>query len=215
LQGEAIVNQKEIIMTNFLYQNDLPDNLKFGNILAIDTETTGLRLNRDRLCVIQISDGNGDAHLVQFQSNNYNSPNLKKLLSNKKKLKLFHYARFDVAVVKLFLGIELENIYCTKIASKLVRTYTDAHGLRALCKELAGVDLSKEQQSSDWASSEISEAQIRYAASDVLHLHVLKGKLDEMLNREGRYEMANRCFDFLKTRVELDISGFSNDIFSH
>jgi ribonuclease D len=202
-------------MVNFLYQNDLPDNLNLGNSIAIDTETTGLKIVRDRLCLIQISSGDGDAHLVRFDIGNYGAPNLKKLLSNPKILKIFHFARFDVAVLKQYLGIEMENIYCTKIASKLVRTYTDAHGLKSLCKELAKVDLSKEQQSSDWGIAEISEDQIKYAASDVLYLHQLKEKLDEMLVREGRMEIANQCFKFLKTRTDLDLAGFENDIFAH
>ncbi len=202
-------------MTNFLYQNDLPDNLNLGNSIAIDTETTGLNLRRDRLCVIQISSGDGDAHLVRFDINNYAAPNLKKLLSDPKVLKIFHFARFDLAVLKSHLGIDIDNIYCTKIASKLVRTYTDAHGLKALCKELINVELSKEQQSSDWGRQEISEDQIKYAASDVLYLHRLKEKLDEMLKREGRLEIAQKCCEFLQIRAKLDLSGFESDIFSH
>lgn len=202
-------------MTNFLYQNDLPENLNLGLSIAIDSETTGLNLRRDRLCVIQISSGNGDAHLVKFDGSNYNAPNLKKLLSDPKVLKIFHFARFDLAIIKQFLNVELTNIYCTKIASKLVRTYTDAHGLKALCKELLNVELSKEQQSSDWAALEISEDQIKYAASDVLYLHRLKDRLDNMLKREGRDVIANNCFKFLPTRALLDLSGFEGDIFSH
>lgn len=202
-------------MTNFLYQNDLPDNLNLGDSIAIDTETTGLNLRRDRLCVIQISSGNGDAHLVRFDIGNYGASNLKKLLSNPKILKIFHFARFDLAVIKSHLGIEVENIYCTKIASKLVRTYTDAHGLKAICKELINVELSKEQQSSDWGNSEISEEQIKYAASDVLYLHKLKERLDEMLKRENRIDIAQKCFAFLQTRATLDLAGFEGDIFSH
>jgi ribonuclease D len=202
-------------MTNFLYQNDLPNNLNLGNSIAIDTETTGLNLKRDRLCVIQISDGNGDAHLVQFTRGNYNAPNLRKLLGDEKVLKIFHFARFDLAVLKLHLGLDIKNIYCTKIASKLIRTYTDAHGLKAICKELIGVELCKDQQSSDWANENISEDQIKYAASDVLYLHRLKEKLDEMLKREDRLEIANQCFRFLPTRASLDLSGFEGDIFSH
>ena len=202
-------------MSNFLYQNDLTDDLDLGNVIAIDTETTGLNLKRDRLCVVQISSGNGDAHLVQFAKDNYNALNLIKLLSDDRILKIFHFARFDLSVLKQSLGIKIRNIYCTKIASKLVRTYSDAHGLKAICKELIGIELSKEQQSSDWASQLISEDQIRYAASDVLYLHRLKEKLDEMLKREGRLEIANSCFKFLETRSDLDLSGFENDIFSH
>ena len=202
-------------MSNFFYQNDLPDNLNLGNAIAIDTETTGLNLKRDRLCVIQISSGDGDAHLVQFEKDNYSAPNLKKLLSDEKILKIFHFARFDLAVLKQHLGLEVKNIYCTKIASKLVRTYSDAHGLKALCKELINVELSKDQQSSDWANATISEKQIEYAAADVLYLHRLKERLDEMLKREGRFEIANQCFQFLQTRRALDLSGFESDIFSH
>jgi ribonuclease D len=202
-------------LSNFLYQNDLTDDLDLGNVIAIDTETTGLNLKRDRLCVVQISSGNGDAHLVQFAKDNYNALNLIKLLSDDRILKIFHFARFDLSVLKQSLGIKIRNIYCTKIASKLVRTYSDAHGLKAICKELIGIELSKEQQSSDWASQLISEDQIRYAASDVLYLHRLKEKLDEMLKREGRLEIANSCFKFLETRSDLDLSGFENDIFSH
>ncbi|MFT5703243.1 MAG: ribonuclease D [Rickettsiales bacterium] len=200
---------------NFLYQNDLPADLDLGNSIAIDTETTGLKHYRDRLCVLQISSGNGEAHLVKFDINNYAAPNLKKLLSDPKVLKIFHFARFDVAVIRNFLNVDIENIYCTKIASKLVRTYTEAHGLKSLCKELAGIDLSKEQQSSDWGNAEISEDQVKYAASDVLYLHQLKEKLDEMLKREGRTSAAKECFKFLKTRAALDLAGFENDIFSH
>ncbi len=202
-------------MTNFLYQNDLPDNLNFDNSIAIDTETTGLNLKRDRLCVIQISSGDGDAHLVRFDKGNYDAPNLKKLLSDEKIVKIFHFARFDLAILKSHLDVEMKNIYCTKIASKLIRTYSDAHGLKAICRELIGVELSKEQQSSDWANENISEEQIKYAASDVLYLHRLKEKLDEMLKREGRFEIANQCFKFLQTRSALDLLGFENDIFSH
>ena len=202
-------------MTNFLYQNDLPEHLDLGRAIAIDTETTGLSLKRDRLCVVQISSGDGNAHLIQFTKDNYNAPNLKKLLLDEKTLKIFHFARFDLSILKRSVDVEIKNIYCTKIASKLVRTYSDAHGLKSLCKELIGVELSKEQQSSDWASEKISEDQIRYAASDVLYLHRLKEKLDEMLKREGRLEIANQCFKFLQTRSDLDLSGFEADIFSH
>jgi ribonuclease D len=202
-------------MANFLYQNDLPPDLNLGLEVAIDTETTGLSLKRDRLCVLQISSGDGNAHLVQFKKDNYEAPNLKRLLNNPEVLKIFHYARFDVAVIKQNLGLEIKNIYCTKIASKLVRTYSDAHGLKTLCKELIGAEISKEQQSSDWANETISEDQIKYAASDVLYLHQLKKKLDEMLKREGRFEIANQCFQFLQTRRDLDLSGFELDIFSH
>ena len=176
----------------------------------------GLNINRDRLCIMQISAGNGDAHLVQFEQNNYDAPNLKKLLSDEKVLKIFHFARFDVAVISRYLGVDLKNIYCTKIASKLIRTYTDAHGLKSLCDELLNIEISKKQQSSDWGNAEISKQQIDYAASDVLHLHKIKIRLDEMLKREGRYEDFQRCLDFLPTRAKLDLIGFpAADIFSH
>ncbi len=202
-------------MTNFLYQNDLPENVILGSEIAIDTETTGLNLRRDRLCLLQISSGDGNAHLIQFTKDNYNCPNVKKLLSDPKILKIFHFARFDLAVLNQYLSIEISNIYCTKIASKLVRTYTEAHGLKAICKELIKVELIKEQQSSDWANFKISEEQVKYAAGDVLYLHSLKEKLDEMLKREGRLEISRQCFEFLKTRSKLDLLGFESDIFSH
>ena len=203
-------------MTNYLYKNDLPSDLNLGLEIAIDTETMGLNINRDRLCIMQISAGNGDAHLVQFEQNNYEAPNLKKLLSDEKVLKIFHFARFDVAVISRYLGVDLKNIYCTKIASKLIRTYTDAHGLKSLCDELLNIEISKKQQSSDWGNVEISKQQIDYAASDVLHLHKIKIRLDEMLKREGRYEDFQRCLDFLPTRAKLDLIGFpAADIFSH
>jgi len=203
-------------MTNYLYKNDLPSDLNLGLEIAIDTETMGLNINRDRLCIMQISAGNGDAHLVQFEQNNYDAPNLKKLLSDEKVLKIFHFARFDVAVISRYLGVDLKNIYCTKIASKLIRTYTDAHGLKSLCDELLNIEISKKQQSSDWGNVEISKQQIDYAASDVLHLHKIKIRLDEMLKREGRYEDFQDCLNFLPTRAKLDLIGFpAADIFSH
>lgn len=202
-------------MANFLYKNDLPSNLKFGKSVAIDTETTGLHINRDRLCVLQISSGDGNAHLIQFEKDNYCAPNLRKILTDNEILKIFHYARFDLSTMKRHFNIEISNNYCTKIASKLVRTYTDAHGLKTICRELLKVDLSKEQQSSDWACDNMSEEQIKYAASDVLYLHRLKDKLDIMLLREGRMKIAQKCFQFLEVRTDLDIAGFSIDIFSH
>jgi ribonuclease D len=203
-------------MTNYLYKNDLPSDLNLGLEIAIDTETMGLNINRDRICIMQISAGNGDAHLVQFEQNNYDAPNLKKLLSDEKVLKIFHFARFDVAVISRYLGVDLKNIYCTKIASKLIRTYTDAHGLKSLCDELLNIEISKKQQSSDWGNVEISKQQIDYAASDVLHLHKIKIRLDEMLKREGRYEDFQHCLNFLPTRAKLDLIGFpAADIFSH
>jgi len=204
-------------MTNFLYQNDLPNNLIFsGNSIAIDTEAMGLNIGRDRLCLIQISAGDGNCHLVKFSQNNFQAPNLKKLLGNNDILKIFHYGRFDLAILKYHLQIDIKNIYCTKIASKLVRTYTDSHGLKTICEELLGIEISKKQQSSDWGNNEISDKQIDYASSDVLYLHSLKQKLDTMLIRENRMEIYKSCVEFLPIRVDLDLAGFSNvDIFSH
>lgn len=202
-------------MTNHLYKNDLPDNLDLGNSIAIDSETMGLKNSRDRLCLIQISNGDGDAHLVQLERGNYSAPNLKKLLNDDKVLKIFHFARFDLAVLTKYLEVKISNIYCTKIASKLVRTYTDAHGLKALSEELIGVEMSKKQQSSDWGNKQITEKQIEYAASDVLYLHQIKEKLDIMLQREDRANLAQKCFEFLPHRADLDLSGFGEDIFRH
>lgn len=199
-----------------LHRGDLPAGLDLGRAVAIDTETLGLKPHRDRLCVVQLSAGDGNAHLVQLDAGQYSAPNLKALLTNPGVLKIFHYARFDVAVLKHYLGVDTTPIYCTKIASKLVRTYTDRHGLKDLVAELAGVELSKQQQSSDWASGELSDQQIAYAASDVLHLHKLKARLDAMLARQGRTGLAEAAFRFLPTRAELDLAGFDDmDIFSH
>ncbi len=203
-------------MTNILHKNDLPADIQFGDSIAIDCETMGLNIFRDRLCVIQISSGDGNAHLVQFELGKYDAPNLRKLLSNDKILKIFHFARFDLVAIQYYLKVEVKNIYCTKIASRLVRTYTDSHGLKALCDEILGVDLSKKQQTSDWGNQEITEKQIDYAAADVLYLHRLKIRLDEMLRREKRMEIFEACVKFLPTRAKLDIQGFgSMDIFSH
>ncbi len=199
-----------------LHKNDLPAGLAFGPSVAVDTETLGLNVNRDRLCLIQLSSGDGTAHLVQFDGSDYAAPNLKALLTDPAVLKIFHYARFDIAVIEKNLGVVTSPIYCTKIASKLVRTYTDRHGLKDLVGELVGIELSKQQQSSDWASSELSQQQLAYAASDVLHLHALKAKLDAMLAREGRTGFAEAAFGFLSTRARLDLAGFGeDDIFSH
>lgn len=199
-----------------LHRGDLPANLDLGGSVAIDTETLGLRPHRDRLCLVQLSAGDGRAHLVQFDGTDYSAPNLKALLEDPKVLKIFHFARFDVAVLAKYLGAKVAPIYCTKIASKLVRTYTDRHGLKDLTQELIGVELSKQQQSSDWAASELSDQQLAYAASDVLHLHALKARLDKMLDREGRTALAQAAFDFLPTRAALDLAGFEDmDIFSH
>jgi ribonuclease D len=199
-----------------LHKNDLPAGLDLGPVVAIDSETLGLNPFRDRLCLVQLSSGDGTAHAVQFAPGQYSAPNLKRMLADPKVLKLFHYARFDVAMFKRYLGVVTTPVYCTKIASKLVRTYTDRHGLKDLVRELLGVDLSKEQQSSDWGAAELSEKQLAYAASDVAHLHKLKGVLDSMLAREGRTLLAQECFDFLPSRVELDLSGWADtDIFAH
>ena len=204
----------------FIYQNDLPSNINFGNSIAVDTETTGLSLVRDRLCLIQISSGDNNCHIIKFDvdffKNNKSPTNLVTLLTDKKIEKIFHFARFDLAIIKKFLKIKCENIFCTKIASRLVRTYTDKHGLRELCKELLDIDLNKSQQSSDWSAEILSENQLKYAASDVLYLASIKKKLLVMLKREGRIELALRIFEFLDTRIELDILGWDNqDIFSH
>ena len=203
-------------MTVHLYRDDLPDGLSLGEALAIDTETTGLNLQRDRLCVIQLSDGDGDAHLVHFPTADYAAPNLRALLEDQSKTKLFHYGRFDIAVLMRAFGVACRPVYCTKIASKLVRTYTDRHGLKDLCSELLGVELSKQQQSSDWGAAELSDAQQAYAASDVLHLHALRARLDTMLEREGRADLAAACFSFLPMRAALDLAGWPDeDIFAH
>ncbi len=203
-------------MTNIVHQNDLPSDVIFKHSVAIDTEAMGLNNHRDRLCLVQISAGDGHAHLVQFDKGNYNAPNLKKLLTDQNILKIFHYARFDMAVMKRYLGVDVENVYCTKIVSKLVRTYTDSHSLKNLCEELLDKKLSKQCQSSDWGSAKLSKEQIQYAASDVLYLHDLKDALDKMLAREGREDLAISCFNFLKTRIALDLGGWiDHDIFSH
>lgn len=198
-----------------VHQGDLPASVKFQDAVAIDSETLGLRPHRDRLCVVQLSAGDGTAHLVQLAQSGYDAPNLKALLSDPGILKIFHFARFDVAVMKHYLGVDTAPIYCTKIASKLARTYTDRHGLKDLCAELAGVELSKQQQSSDWAATTLSQQQQAYAASDVLYLHQLKQRLDAMLEREGRTQLAQAAFDFLPTRCALDLLGFDDDIFAH
>ena len=206
----------EVLLTIHLHKGDLPDGLDLGSCVAIDSETMGLRPGRDRLCLVQLSAGDGESHLVQFAPDQYDAPNLKRLLADPKTTKLFHYARFDIAVFRHYLGVETTPLYCTKIASKLVRTYTDRHGLKDLCRELLGIDLSKQQQSSDWGAAELTQEQLAYAASDVLHLHRLKAVLDERLAREGRQEIAAACFRFLPTRAVLDLSGWAEeDIFSH
>jgi ribonuclease D len=199
-----------------LYDGDLPAGLDLGPIVAIDTETMGLNPLRDRLCLVQLSAGDGHCHAVRFASRTYKAPRLTALLRDPGVTKLFHFARFDVAVFRHFLGVRTEPLYCTKIASKLTRTFTDKHGLKDLCKELLGVEISKQMQTSDWGAEELSQEQLRYAASDVLHLHALKEKFDALLAREGRRELAEACFRFLSHRAELDLAGWGNeDIFAH
>jgi ribonuclease D len=199
-----------------LSQGDLPEGVRFGAAVAVDTETMGLNPHRDRLCLVQLSGGNGDAHIVRLPLGQYDAPRLKALMADTSVLKIFHFARFDIAVIKQFLGVMPQPIYCTKIASRLCRTFTDRHGLKDLCRDLLNVELSKEQQSSDWGAPELTPAQLKYAASDVLHLHALRAKLDEMLAREGRREIAEACFRFLPTRAQLDLAGWAeDDIFAH
>ena len=199
-----------------VHQGDLPQGLDFGDSVAIDTETLGLNPDRDRLCLVQLSRGENDAHLVQFAKDSYDAPNLKALLGDASVTKLFHYARFDLGYLRRYLGVVAEPVYCTKIASRLARTYTDHHGLKDLCRELLGVTLSKEQQSSDWAAESLSPEQINYAAADVLYLHDLRAKLDATLARDGRTGLARACFEALGLRVELDLQGWADhDIFEH
>ena len=203
-------------MTIRLHKGDLPDTARYSGAVAIDTETLGLNPLRDRLCLVQLSSGDGDADLIQIAPGQTRAPNLVKLLADPAVTKLFHFARFDIAVLYHTFGVMVEPIYCTKIASRLTRTYTDRHGLKDLVKDLLDIDLSKQQQSSDWASENLSEAQLAYAASDVLHLHAMKAKLDDRLAREGRRELAEACFRFLPTRARLDLAGWGDeDIFTH
>lgn len=203
-------------MTVHHHKGDLPAGLSFPDGVAVDTETLGLSLVRDALCVVQLSAGDGDAHVVQLERPGYACPNLKALLADPGVEKILHFARFDVAMARRHLGVALQPVFCTKIASKLARTYTDRHGLKDVTRELIGVELSKQQQSSDWGAETLSKAQIDYAASDVLHLHELRARLTEMLEREGRMTLARACFDFLATRAELDIAGWAEtDIFAH
>ena len=203
-------------MTIYLHEGDLPDGLDLGPEVAVDSETMGLRFRRDPLCVVQLSAGDGDAHVVRLNRPAYDCPNLKRLLVDPAVLKLFHFGRFDIGMFQLHLEVETRPVYCTKIASKLARTYTDRHGLKDVVRELAGVDLSKAQQSSDWGAAVLSPAQLEYAAADVLYLHAVRARLDEMLVREGRMELARRCFDFLPTRSALDLAGWDEtDIFAH
>ena len=199
-----------------LYQGDLPDGLALGETVAVDTETMGLDPMRDRLCLVQLSAGDDTCHLVQFKERTYNAPNLSALLANSNVLKLFHFARFDLAAIQRYLGLTCGPVYCTKIASRLARTFTDKHGLKDLCRDLLGVDLSKQMQSSYWGAPDLSKEQLRYAASDVLYLHRLRAVLDDMLEREDRIDLAQACFEFLPTRAGLDLAGWNDfDIFSH
>jgi ribonuclease D len=198
-----------------LHHGDIPASLAFGDAVAIDTETMGLNPNRDRLCLVQLSAGDGSAHLVQLAQDDYAAPNLRRLLTDPGIVKIFHFGRFDIAVLKRYLGITTAPVYCTKIASRLARTFTDRHSLKEICKELLGIELSKQQQSSDWGSASLSEEQMKYAASDVLYLHQLRARLDEMLIREGRVELAQECFRFLPARALLDLAGWPDDIFQH
>ncbi|HVL77989.1 MAG TPA: ribonuclease D [Sphingomicrobium sp.] len=205
-------------MTIHFHEEDLPEDVRFRNgPIAVDTEAMGLVPGRDRLCLVQLSDGGGDEHLVRFgPHSDYSAPNLKALLGDEERLKLYHFARFDVAIMQAYLGIMAAPLYCTRTASRLVRTYTDRHGLKDLVKELLGHELSKQQQTSDWGAAEISDAQREYAASDVRYLHALKDKLDERLERENRVELAQACFDFLPDRALLDLAGWAEqDIFAH
>jgi ribonuclease D len=199
-----------------LHKGDLPDGLNFGDSVAVDTETLGLNPHRDPLCLVQLSSGDGNAHLVQMDRDSYDAPNLRALMGNQNVLKIFHFARFDVAMMQKYLGVVTTPVYCTKIASKLVRTYTDRHGLKDLARETVGIDMSKQQQSSDWGADQLTEAQLAYAASDVLYLHQIKAVLDGMLAREGREEIAKACFAFLPVRAALDLAGWpEDDIFAH
>ena len=203
-------------MAVHIHRNDIPEGLSFGSVAAVDTETMGLKPFRDRLCVVQLSAGDGNAHLVQFVDSDYAAPRLNALLTDPGVTKLFHFARFDLAVLEHYLGVAAWPVYCTRTASRLVRTYTDRHGLKDLCKELLGIEISKTQQSSDWGSAELSGPQRDYAAADVLYLHRLKERLDSMLAREGRAALASACFDFLPFRARLDLEGWAEeDIFAH
>jgi len=199
-----------------LHRGDLPDNIKFAGSVAIDTETMGLNPQRDRLCLVQLSGGDGNAHIIQIAQGQTRAPNLKALLEDHNLIKIFHFARFDVAVLNKYLDAKVRPVFCTKIASRLVRTYTDRHGLKDLCRELIGVNMSKQQQSSDWGADELSQDQLEYAASDVLYLHKLVNKLNVMLERSGRTDLAKTCFEFLPTRTTLDLMGWGEeDIFAH
>ncbi|MBV8118500.1 MAG: ribonuclease D [Alphaproteobacteria bacterium] len=203
-------------MSNWLHHGDLPDDIDFGVMVAVDTEAMGLNPRRDRLCVVQLSAGDGNAHLVQFMPGEYDAPRLRRLLGDSGVTKLFHFARFDLAMIYHYLGVMAVPVYCTKIASRIARTFTDRHGLRDLCKDLLNIELSKQQQSSDWGAATLTDEQLRYAAADVLHLHALSAKLDAILEREGRKSLARAAFEFLPHRVLLDLGGWAEqDIFAH
>lgn len=201
-------------MTITLHQYDLPESVDIQSSIAVDTECMGLNHHRDRLCLLQLSTGDGNAHLIQF-NNNFEAPHLKRVLTNPAIVKIFHYARFDIAAIQHYLGVMTNPIYCTKIASRLTRTFADRHGLKDLCKDVLNIEISKQQQASDWGAETLSEAQKSYAAADVLHLHALKAKLDAVLAREGRTELAQECFNFLPTRAKLDLAGWEGDVFHH
>ena len=217
LQQAKSREMQKVRMSIHLYQNDLPDGLDLGPVVAIDTETMGLDPRRDRLCLVQLSSGDGEAHLVQIDRGQTEAPNLTKLLTDPKVVKLFHFGRFDIAALENAFGVVTSPVWCTKIASRLVRTFTDRHGLKYLLQELVGVDVSKQQQTSDWGAADLSDAQLEYAASDVLHLHKLKDALEERLKRENRLGLAQACFDFLSARAHLDLLGWGEegDIFRH
>lgn len=203
-------------MTIFLHQGDLPADIDLGKSIAVDTEAMGLHNHRDRLCLVQLSAGDGNAHLIQFAPGAYDAPNLKKLLADQGVLKIFHFGRFDEAIIQKYLGITCTPLYCTKIASYLCRTFTDRHGLRELCRELLDIEINKQQQSSDWGAATLTPEQLAYAANDVLYLHRMKEKLDVMLAREGRTELAQKIMDFIPTRAALDLAGWADiDIFAH
>jgi ribonuclease D len=208
--------KRRTAITVYLHKNDLPKEVRLEGDIAIDTEAMGLHNRRDRLCLVQLSTGDGNAHLVQFEPGGYEAPNLKALLSDPNTMKLFHFARFDVAIMRLYLGVLVQPLYCTRTASKLVRTFTDRHGLKDLCRDLIGKEISKQQQSSDWGAPELTSEQKDYAASDVLYLHQLRDVLDKMLAREGRAELARACFNFIPARAMLDLAGWAEvDIFAH
>jgi ribonuclease D len=199
-----------------LYKGDIPATLDLGPAVAVDTEAMGLKASRDRLCLVQLSAGDGDAHLVQFDRSSFEAPRLKAMLEDRNIVKIFHYARFDMAMLKAYLGADVAPVFCTKIASRLVRTYTDRHGLKDLVRDMLGIDVSKQQQSSDWGTPVLSDAQKQYAAQDVIYLHELKARFDQMLKREGREALAQDCFGFLPVRAALDLGGWAEeDIFAH